>query len=145
MESLDLWPDGGSSAATGFWLAQQGRMASLAGALTPVCLLTCVHEPETCTGWLQALKGEGLPPRVCACASQWLDLDGKLGDGACKAHDDTSTQRAHDSKTRKEWWSSWVRRAKGKTFCLATRACTCVQAGGLTATATQAGRRARRR
>jgi hypothetical protein len=43
MESLDLWPDGGSSVATGFWLAQQGRTASLAGALTPACLLACVR------------------------------------------------------------------------------------------------------
>jgi hypothetical protein len=123
MESLDLWPDGGSSAATGFRLAQQGRTTSFARALKPVCLPMCVRVPETCTGWLQALKGEGLPLRMCACASQRLDLYGKLGDGACKAHDDTSTRRAHDSKTRKEWRFSWVRRAKGKTFRLPTRAC----------------------
>jgi hypothetical protein len=32
----------------------------------------------------RAPKGEGLPPRVCACASQRLDLGDELGDGASK-------------------------------------------------------------
>jgi hypothetical protein len=62
-----------------------------------------------------------------------------------EAHGGTSTQRVHDSKTRKERQFSWVRRAKGKAFRLPTRVCTRVQAGGLTATTTQAGRRTRRR
>jgi hypothetical protein len=84
MESLDLWPDGGSSAATGFWLAQQGRTASLTGALTPACLLARVSVLEKRTGRLPAPKGEGLPPRVCTCASQWLDLSDELGEGASK-------------------------------------------------------------
>jgi hypothetical protein len=62
-----------------------------------------------------------------------------------QARDDISTRRAHDSKTRKELRFSWVWRAKGKAFRLPTRVCTRVQAGGLTATATQAVRRTRRR
>jgi hypothetical protein len=106
----------------------------------PACSHRRISAPGCARVWLRAPKGEGLPPCVCACASQRLDLDGKLGDDACKAHDDTSTRRAHDSKTRKELRFSWVWRAKGKTFRLPTRACTRVQAGGLTATATQAGR-----
>jgi hypothetical protein len=56
----------------------------LAGALTPTCLLACERVLEMCTGWLRAPKGEGLPPRVCACTSQRLDLGDKLGDSASK-------------------------------------------------------------
>jgi hypothetical protein len=70
--------------ATGFWLAQQGRTASLAGILTPACLLACVRVLESRTGRLPAPKDEGLPPCVCMCASQRLDLGDELGDGASK-------------------------------------------------------------
>jgi hypothetical protein len=40
--------------------------------------------------WLRAPKGEALPPSVCMCASQRLDLGGELGDGACTKHTTTS-------------------------------------------------------
>jgi hypothetical protein len=33
--------------------------------------------------WLRAPKGDALPPSLCACASQRLDLGGELGDSAC--------------------------------------------------------------
>jgi hypothetical protein len=35
---------------------------------------------------LRAPKGDALPPSVCVCTSQWLDLSGELGDGACMKH-----------------------------------------------------------
>jgi hypothetical protein len=35
---------------------------------------------------LRAPKGDALPPSMCACASQRLDLGGELGDGACMKH-----------------------------------------------------------
>jgi hypothetical protein len=56
----------------------------MAGVLTPTCLLTCVSVPEKRTGRLPAPKDEGLPPRVCTCASQRLDLGDELGEGASK-------------------------------------------------------------
>jgi hypothetical protein len=40
--------------------------------------------------WLKAPKGDSLPPSVCVCASQWLDLGGELGDSACTKHMTTS-------------------------------------------------------
>jgi hypothetical protein len=40
--------------------------------------------------WLRAPKGDALPPSVCVCTSQRLDLGGELGDGACTKHTTTS-------------------------------------------------------
>jgi hypothetical protein len=34
--------------------------------------------------WLRAPKGEGLPPRMCTCTSQRLDLGDELGEGVSK-------------------------------------------------------------
>jgi hypothetical protein len=91
----------GSTAATGFWLAQQGRTVSLAGVLTLACLLACVSVPEKRTGRLPAPKDEGLPPRGSTCASQRLDLGDELGDGASKHT--TAPQPGERTTTRYGW------------------------------------------
>jgi hypothetical protein len=57
-------------------------------------LLACSHRrisaPRGARVWLRAPKGDALPPSVCVCASQWLDLGGELGDGECTKHTTTS-------------------------------------------------------
>jgi hypothetical protein len=50
----------------------------------PACSHRRISAPRCARVRYRAPKGEGLPPRVCACASQWLDLGDELGDGASK-------------------------------------------------------------
>jgi hypothetical protein len=51
-------------------------------------LPVCSHRRISASGCarvrLRTPKGDALPPSVCACASQRLDLGGELGDGASK-------------------------------------------------------------
>jgi hypothetical protein len=57
-------------------------------------LSACSHRrisaPGGARAWLRAPKGDALPPCVCVCASQRLDLGGELGDGECTKHTTTS-------------------------------------------------------
>jgi hypothetical protein len=52
----------------------------------PACLHRRISAPGCARVRLRAHKGDALPPRVCACASQRVDLGGELGDGACMKH-----------------------------------------------------------
>jgi hypothetical protein len=52
----------------------------------PACSHQRISAPGCARVWLRAPKGDALPPSVCACASQWLDLGGELGDDACMKH-----------------------------------------------------------
>jgi hypothetical protein len=56
-------------------------------------LPACSHRRISASGgaraWLRTPEGDALPPSVCACASQRLDLGGELGDSVCTKHTTT--------------------------------------------------------
>jgi hypothetical protein len=56
----------------------------------PACSHRRISAPGGARVWLRAPKGDALPPSMCVCASQRLDLGGELGDGACTKHTMTS-------------------------------------------------------
>jgi hypothetical protein len=55
----------------------------------PACSHRRISAPRGARVWLRAPKGDVLPPSVCVCASQRLDLGGKLGEGECTKHTTT--------------------------------------------------------
>jgi hypothetical protein len=92
----------------------------VAGVLAPA------HKrARMCTGAAKTPKGDALPPSVCACVSQRLDLGGELGDGACTKHTTTSqpgerTTARHGRKGGSARYGELM----AKTFCILARACT---------------------
>jgi hypothetical protein len=56
----------------------------------PACSHRRISAPGCARVRLRAPKGDALPPCVCVCARQRLDLGGELGDGECTKHTTTS-------------------------------------------------------
>jgi hypothetical protein len=55
----------------------------------PACSHRRISAPGCARVRLRTPEGDALPPSVCACASQRLDLGGELGDSVCTKHTTT--------------------------------------------------------
>jgi hypothetical protein len=67
----------------------------------PACSHRRISAPGCARVWLRAPKGDALPPSLCLCASQRLDIGGELGDDTCTKHT-TTAQLGERTTTRHE-------------------------------------------